>query len=238
MRGTCAVSRFVSKSLRRTAAALGVIAAIVGRQVPSPAASSTPPLAREEMMAVAHALASYTWTASAGNLTASCKVGAKYKGRPYHSDYTPGQQVSGIAYDWGGMDDPTAFDGRLKKGYAAGSHRWHECSACGVCTTGMDCSGFVSYVWGQRETKYSTKSIVELTTPLPLDFDKYRDLRRGDALNLSGSHIVLFDAYDTDGKPFVYEAAGAPDSRVLRQKRDWASLANFVAVRYANLTNP
>ena len=239
MPGTCAGRRVRRKALLRIATALAVAATMAGPRIASLAAQvTTPPLTREEIIAVANSLASHTWTASTNNLQASCKSGPHYKGTPYHSDYTAGQQVAGIAYDWGGMDDRAAFDNRLTKGFAAGSHQWHECQSCGVCTTGMDCSGFVSYVWGQRTTKYSTNSILKLTTPLPATFDKYRDLRQGDALNKPSSHIVLFDTYDTDGKPFVYEAQGSPVSRVLRKKRSWAELAGFSPIRYSNLKNP
>jgi hypothetical protein len=239
MRGTC-IDNGVRRNLPSVFARAALLAAglLFGAEVPLPAKPSTPPLKRSEIIALANVLASHAWKVSADNLKAACKTGPKYKGKPYHSDYAAGQEVVGIAYDWGGMDDPSAFGARLKKGFAAGSHQWHECNSCGVCTTGMDCSGFVSYVWGQRTTKYSTNSIKALTGALPAGFDKYRDLRPGDTLNKPGSHIVLFDGYDTDGKPFVYEAAGAPVSRVLRQKRSWAGLNGFSPMRYANLVDP
>src|SRR5947209_2330198 len=89
--------------------------------------ASTPPLSRKEIIAGANALAVHAWTATAKNLKAACKIGPNYKGKPYHSDYDEGEQVVGIAYDWGGMDDAAAFDALLKKGFAAGSHQWHEC---------------------------------------------------------------------------------------------------------------
>ena len=239
MPGTSAGRRVRRRALLRVAAALALAATMAAAGIASLAAQvTTPPLTREEIIAIAESLASHAWTASANNLQASCKRGPGYKGKPYHSDYKAGQQVTGIAYDWGGMDDRAAFDNRLKKGFAAGSHQWHECPSCGVCTTGMDCSGFVSYVWGQRTTKYSTNSILKLTTSLPSAFDKYRDLRPGDALNKPSSHIVLFHGYDSDGKPFVYEAQGSPVSRVLRKKRSWAELEGFSPIRYSNLKNP
>lgn len=186
--------------------------AVTGAQTNS---SNLPVLARDQMMATARRLAEHTWVCREVNRRAPCVRSA-----PYSSDWEANQTVTGIAYDWGGMDGPEAFDRKLAQGLAAGSHSRHGITAC---TAGIDCSGFISLCWGQRPTHdYSTRTIRAIAGRPRYNW--YTDMKPGDALNKPGSHIVLFAGYREDGNPVVYEAAGSA-GRVIRN--DWSTWSRF-----------
>jgi hypothetical protein len=172
-------------------------------------------LSRDQIIATAERLARHTWVCREANRRAPCVTTS-----PYQSDWDAGQTVTGIAYDWGGMDDPEAFDRKLAQGQAAGSHSRHGVTSC---TAGIDCSGFVSYCWGQRPTHdYSTRNIRDIAGRPRYNW--FSDMKPGDALNKPGDHIVLFAGYRADGNPIVYEASGSA-GRVIRN--DWSTWSRF-----------
>ncbi|MCG3157676.1 MAG: hypothetical protein DKINENOH_04312 [bacterium] len=184
--------------------------------------AALPRLTRAEIMATAERLAQHTWVCRAANRVAPCVTAV-----PYESDWQPNQTVTGIAYDWGGMDDPETFDRKLQEGKAAGSHSRHGITAC---TAGIDCSGYVSYCWGQpTRHDYSTRNIREIAGRAKYNW--FTDMKPGDALNKPGDHIVLFAGYHADGRPIVYEANGGA-GRVIRKVRTWASLQNYHPLQY------
>lgn len=65
-------------------------------------------------------------------------------------------------------------------------------------------------------------------------------MRIGDALNLAGSHVVLFDYSDQAGRFVLYEATKWNSyDRVVHTVRTSADLssAGYVAIRYDGITN-
>jgi hypothetical protein len=127
----------------------------------------------------------------------------------------------------GGMDDGAAFAKKLLIPLAAGSHKDEGVTPC---TTGVDCSGFVSLCW-QQTKKFGTSTIGEIADPLKEE-NKFTDLKPGDALNKAGSHIVLFVAYRPNGKIDVYESAGSASRVVLSEAQDWARFKKYLPIRY------
>ena len=168
-----------------------------------------PHVTRAEMIETAKRMATHRWIVSAANLRAPCV-------QHYKSSFHDQDRITGVAYDWGGMDDVAAFDQKLAAGHAAGSHASDGVSAC---TTGIDCSGFASLCWKQM-TKYGTATISRITQPF--NGNIFRELKPGDALNLPGTHIVLFDSYNPDGTINVYEASGRLSRVVLSRNVPWA----------------
>jgi hypothetical protein len=166
-------------------------------------------------------LAEHRWVCGKRNLKASCIPDEKYRSR-----WKADSQFVGIAYDWGGFDGPEDFDRKLAMGHAAGSH-----SEEGVteCTTGIDCSGFVSYCWGQQ-TKYGT-STIDAISGRP-KYNWFTDMKPGDALVKPGAHIVLFAGYRSDGNPLVYEASGGKSRVLLNNKWTWATLNGYFPIAY------
>ena len=114
----------------------------------------------------------------------------------------------GIPYKWGGFNDLNSFDSGLKRGKYAGDRNTKK----GGGTTravGVDCSGFVSQVWGLK-SKSNTRDLPQISTRL----SSYYDLKPGDILNMrrkNKGHVRLFSHRDNRGKFWVYEASG----------RDW-----------------
>lgn len=186
----------------------------------APAPSDLPPVTRAEMMATAARLAEHTWTCRDANRRAPCVEG-------YASDWSAEQEVTGLPYDWGGMDDPETFDRKLAEGLAAGSHAFHGPPS--ACTAGVDCSGFVSLCWGST-TKHGTSTIRAISARPR--YNLFTDMKPGDALNKPGKHIVLFAGYRADGNPIVYEASGA-HNRVIRNDWDtWARYQGYYPLEY------
>jgi len=200
---------------------------LVGVAVPSQNRS------RAQVIEAATQLSELEWTAVPGSDKASCLHPPAYSGPRYVSDYHSGQEVTGMPYDWGGMDSPNRFLARLQSGrFGAGSHKEHECSGCkSHCTVGIDCSGLVSYCWGLSR-HYGTSEIAKFAQPAPESFDVFKDLKPGDALNRPGVHIVLFAGYNEKGQPLVYEAAGKPISRVVKRPHAWADLEGYSPLLY------
>jgi hypothetical protein len=196
------------------ALALSPGAGIDARQPP------LPQVTRPQMIETARQMAEHSWVAQAANLEAECV-------KNYKSRFKKDQKVLGVAYDWGGMDDGAAFAKKLLKPLAAGSHKEEGSTPC---TTGVDCSGFVSLCW-QQTKKFGTSTIGEISVELK-DENRFTDLKAGDALNKPGSHIVLFVRYRTDGKIDVYESAGSASRVVLSEAQDWARFKKYMPIRY------
>ncbi len=174
---------------------------------------------RESVLDNAAEFCTHEWTMSSQNQYASCSD-------DYVSDYTPGTTYRGIPYDWGGFVTTAEYDAYLAEGYGAGSHSWH-----GVlwCTVGVDCSGFVSQAW-ETDQKYGTATIYQVSHEISVS-----DLFRSDALNNSGSHIVLY-AYDTAaGIPVHYEANGELVFTDVDQ--GWSSFSSYVPIRYDDISD-
>lgn len=183
-----------------------------------------PTTTRAEILARARTFAAHTWKCGAANLNASCS-------KTYKSDWKPGQVITGVPYNWGGFDNPDAFDRKLARGAAAGAH-----SRNGVlsCTAGIDCSGFVSYCWGIPLTAhlYGTTNLREIGGKPKYNW--FTDLKPGDALNKSGSHVVLFTGYNPDGTINICEASGSA-ARVICHKTTWSRFKGYIPLQYKGL---
>jgi hypothetical protein len=149
---------------------------------------------------------------------------------PYESDFEAGEEVVGVAYDWGGMDGPQEFERKLALGQAAGSHMKHGSTNC---TAGVDCSGLVSLSWRQRR-KFAT-STIDAIAVRPA-YDLFTDLKPGDVLNKAGSHIVLFVSYRADGNPTFYEASGRANRVILNDWSSWSYLKGYYPLQYKGVT--
>ena len=174
--------------------------------------SELPPVTRSEMMAIARKFAEYKWMPRRQNLSAPCV-------RNYTCDFTADVMVTGVPYDWGGIDTIDSFKKRLASGQAAGSHSRHGVTNC---TAGIDCSGFVSLCWRQRPVHDYSTSTIRAVAGRP-KYNIYTDMKPGDALNKPGVHIVLFAGYTPSGNPEVCEASGSA-KRVVCRARTWAQL--------------
>ena len=172
---------------------------------------------REDVLDSAAEYSTHSWQMGANNQYASCSSS-------YVSDYTPGQTIIGIPYDWGGFSTISDYDNKLTQGYGAGSHSWHGVLSC---TVGVDCSGFVSRAW-QTSQKYGTYTIQNVSSTISVN-----DLDRGDAINKPSSHIVLFAYTSASGLPIHYEAQGGVV--FVDSDQGWSGLNGYSAIRYDDI---
>jgi uncharacterized protein (TIGR03382 family) len=172
---------------------------------------------RVEVIDRAKAYCFHPWTCTAANLQASCDSA-------WYTYYVVGDQL-GLPYDWGGFVSLHQFDLDIANGEAAGSPIHDPPTAC---TTGVDCSGFVSEAWATPQ-KYGTWTIQEISTPIQAS-----QLKPGDALNLAGSHIVLFGGTLADGSPIYYEST--PPSVRVNWTSGWGGFSGFDPIRYNEVT--
>lgn len=160
-----------------------------------------------------YATTAYISTASINNDTACSRTKPTYLG----SAGTYGS----VSYDWGGWDTPAEFKVAMAANRKAGNSRNYGALQCSY---GVDCSGFVTRVWGFTDFKRSTVTIPSWSksyTPV---------LTRGDVLNKYNDHVVMFMSNITNGV-VVYEARGNPYGRVVYNNRMWSDLSGYVAYR-------
>jgi hypothetical protein len=147
---------------------------------------------RDDFLAVAPAYETHEWVCSVQNTTGvDCPSG-------YSSDFTPGTYY-GLPYDWGGWVTLDEYDSDLADGQGAGSH-----SSDGVlsCTTGLDCSGYVSILW-KLPYKIGTSTIHGVSDAIDA-----RDMFPGDVYNKAGSHVIMWTGKDTNGDALITESSG------------------------------
>jgi len=138
--------------------------------------------------------------------------------RPTYLHGKLGQEVRGVPYCWGCHGSLDQIRAKIERGTLAGNICTHNAPRSDA--TGVDCSAFVSAAWG-LSTHYTTAAIPAIAFRLRDPWD----LRPGDALNKSGSHVMLFLRFTPDRKAEVMEASpGACNGRVCRNVYPLASL--------------
>lgn len=170
---------------------------------------------RTEAIIKAKAFSFHPWTAKTQNGTASCN-GA------YKSIYAPGDYM-GLPYDWGGYMSLFQFDQEIAQGYGAGSY-----PADGIlsCTSGLDCSGFVSQAWGSGH--HTTSDVDQVSSVI-----SQAQLLPGDIFNDAGNHMAMYSHLLANGEPALYESVFY---NVHYSLPGWSWLNGFIPRRYKNIT--
>jgi hypothetical protein len=183
-----------------------------------------PTTTRAEIVARGRKLADHNWICGPQNLQASCA-------HKYVSDWKIGQHITGIPYSWGGADDVQSFDNKLAKGMAAGGH-----SRFGVlsCTTGIDCSAFITYCWGVSMAGHPYSTTTLRVIAAKPKYNWFTDMKPGDALYKAGYHVVLFTGYNGDGTINICEASGSA-ARVVCHSSSWSRLKGYVPLQYKGI---
>jgi hypothetical protein len=161
---------------------------------------------------------------SAGNLDGDC--GARKKPRYFHA---AGVYPS-VPYNWGGFDTVIEFRTAMSAGMQAGNvHTCRNSNCVEACSRGIDCSGFVSRVWGAGHEQTST-------LPNISDAVNILELRPGDVLNLQNRHVVVFEKFageDLQGNgTWIYEATTNNYDRVINRQTNWRRWLGYAARRY------
>ncbi|HUS62897.1 MAG TPA: hypothetical protein VMZ28_00090, partial [Kofleriaceae bacterium] len=142
----------------------------------------------------------------------------------YETAYTEGDFL-GVAYKWGGFDSLFQFSEKLADGYGAGTTTYDEVFSC---MTGVDCSGFVSRVWGTSQ-KYGTSTFSQITHEIPVG-----QLLPGDAFNDAGTHCALYSHTLDSGEPYLIEAVYF--NTHLNATGGWSWVDGFKSIRHDDIT--
>jgi hypothetical protein len=112
--------------------------------------------------------------------------------RPRRLDGLLGKNVTGIPYRWGGyMSSIGAFTKHLADGRLAGDDCTCRTANCVFPrSTGMDCSGFVSYAWNTG-AYFTTASLPRSTVSTPVS---WHDVAPADIVNKPRSHVRLVES--------------------------------------------
>lgn len=135
-----------------------------------------------------------------------------------------------VAYDWGGFDSVGMFNQAMTtSSMRAGDTN----TSVESCSRGVDCSGFVSRVWGLT-TKYSTSTLKNVSKAISKS-----QLKEGDILNKSGDHVVLYvNSCTANGSAgyLVYEATvSSTADKVVRQCRKTSEFGPYEARKFNNV---
>jgi len=206
-------------------------------RVQAQVANENPP--RSLVMQNAEAYQLYFWTPGSNNLGSrtglawlACQgqnVTTTISSDPY---YQAGHEYNGVAYQWGGWDTIAGFQTSLNGGQLAGDTYDYNYFYCPdgkyrkptfYDATGIDCSGFVTRVWGRTDQKYGTSTLPNISTAINFNQGDYqndlpRKLRMGDIFNYVDNHVVLLRYFDPDDPlhtPYFYESNWG-ENRVVR----------------------
>jgi hypothetical protein len=174
------------------------------------AADLLPPMTRMAVLDNVKEFLDAAWVVSDANfgldLDDACDIPANVWSRPARLHSMRGRRVKALPYKWGGYMSVEQFLQRAAAGALTGDVCTCRLAAHNYCiverAAGVDCSGFVSQVWG---IAYETTSHLHAVTTTI----RWEDLKPGDALNKAGSHVRLFIKFEDDARTQVRVAESA-----------------------------
>lgn len=148
--------------------------------------------------------------------------------RPRFLGTTP-RTIGSVAYDWGGGDSVADYNRLIASGYTAGDIDTNNVESC---SRGVDCSGFLTHVWG-LSGKYSTCTLSDVSTAIST-----QSLQKGDILTKCGDHVVMFESLNGTAGIYDYEATVYSGvDRVVYMPSSWSRLAGYTPRRYNNVAS-
>jgi len=134
-----------------------------------------------------------------------------------------------VSYDWDGFDTVSGWNNYMASNYQAGDI---DTSGNEGCSRGVDCSGYVSRIWGLT-SKYGTCGLDGISTQL----SSTSQLIKGDIMNRCSPtprHTILFSSFASNGM-YGYESTTYNNyDRVVNIYRAWSDISNYVPRRYTN----
>ena len=101
------------------------------------------------------------------------------------------------------------------------------------CSRGVDCSGFVSRVWG-LSTKHGTCTLEDVSWQLSSE----DDLVRGDIMNKCGTHVIMFASFDGGNGINGYESTITSNyDRVIYRAISWESISGYDPRRHDDIAD-
>ena len=183
---------------------------------------------RDTMISIASSYVGNSKSLNTSNTDGACSG----RGKPRYLG-AAGTYIS-VAYDWGGFDSVSGYNGFMDPGTAqAGDIDTNNpaTSPKGVesCSKGVDCSGFVSRCWG-RTTKWGTGDIASNANTTLLSGTN--QLQKGDVVNQSGNHTAMF-SYATSNGAMWYESTTFNNyDRVILTYHDWSYYGGYEPRKY------
>jgi hypothetical protein len=179
---------------------------------------------RSTMVAVAVDYRTNYWYLSSENTDGYCNN----RGKPR---YIAGAgYYYSVPYDAGGWDTVNGYRNRMDSDeYQAGDYSWGD-PCCAECSRGVDCSGFVTRVWGEDQKLY-TWTIPQYSTEL----NSVDDLSQGDVLNDSSNHVALFYEFCSGGARVYHATTYGGFDRVIRRCHSWSYFNDYTPRKYDNV---
>ena len=186
-------------------------------------------ISRDQVISNAQTYMSYQWTATSSNIKSGTSCGGKTIQTP---SWVKVGTNTAMPYCWGGWTTTASIQGYLNTGKSAGDN--NTATSFGAepsCAVGLDCSGFITRVWGITNTKYSTSTLENISKVINLT-----SVQPGDILNDAGSHVRLVEINNGNGSYQVIESSGR-DWKVSRYTYTAAQLSgNYIPRQYNNIT--
>ena len=213
-----------------------------------PELGSAQTITRAESLKIAESFIQHRWQASAKNVrhgkdSSGVEVHTPDRdggrGRPLSECWVPDAPNIGVAYKWGGNDNPRSFSAGIRDGKAGGDvytleKRRRGDKAVSGDAVGIDCSGFINYCW-KLTTRHSTNSLPSICQKL----SSPAALEPADIMNTTNGHVLLFVKWlDGEKKRAVFYEA-APFSKTLASERDVTEMTadGYQPLRYRHIRN-
>ena len=184
---------------------------------------------------LARQYATYEWTPTAANINNEL-----YTTLGRSSAFKASQKVTGVAYSWGNWDGIARFEQRINKGEPAGLI-YSTYFKDGIETktpsslysqfAGIDCSGFVSQLWGLSD-KFGTSNLHNAGYRIPI-----WDSGLNDVWNKAGSHVMWISSSNIASDIVTYEGYHAlgnrTEGKVVDYERDngWFENNSYILLR-------
>lgn len=206
--------------------------------------AATQTVSRASVVDCAKKYSTFEWTMTAGayerpGVEEVCSPQSKFRRRPFYLKDTIGKKVVSVPYCWGCSNSIDTFAAKVADGSRLAGHSC-TCRAGHYClrtdSVGVDCSGFISQCW--KSGYFQTSRMHEISDPISKN-----NMKPGDALNLSGSHIRLFIEYvftPSGDKTFrVIEATNKEGAigRVIDTTYKLGELNSYKAIRYRKIAD-
>lgn len=177
-----------------------------------------------DMYDTANAYRDNSKSLTATNISGSCS------GRTKPRYLTVAGTYPSVSYDWDGFETVASWNSYMTQGKQAGNIT--TTATGGDCGKGVDCSGFVSRVWGLSTHVY-TSSLDNYSTTVSGGLQQMWPF---DIFLKQGSHVIFFSGWDDhDLNFYVYESTTTNSwDRVVFHLVDAAYVNGYEMRRYNN----
>jgi len=166
-------------------------------------------ISRSEIIANADAYEKIEWTCSEENTSYHQLIQLHDGAYIRTPEWVVVGEMRRMPYKWGGFTHIDGYRNRISDGAYAGDDYCSRTDPFAVSygdtyCVGVDCSGFVSRVWGRTEKEW-TGSLPDISTALP----SWSIAKEGDIANKAGSHTMLIVENNPSGTINIIHANGS-----------------------------